>query len=158
MAAQHLYTPSTLSLAAGRRRARVQGSLTTRPSRGTILTVDDDPDVLTVLRVLLTSEGFEVFAALSASAALQCVRHRTPDLVITAITMRGMTGLELCKHLRESTDTCHTPIVVHTAQSVPLAHPLYDCALRKPTDFNALLSTVHRLFAATATREGQRSD
>jgi CheY-like chemotaxis protein len=45
--------------------------------------VDDDPDALTLLRLLLRSEGFEVQAALSGPAALQCVRQQMPDLYRT---------------------------------------------------------------------------
>ncbi len=149
MESQHNHAIAQPSTGAVRRRARSQGSNSTTPSRGTILTVDDDPDALTLLRLLLRSEGFEVLAATSGPAALQCMRQRMPDLIITDFTMPGMTGRELCRHLRESSETRGIPIVVHTAESVPLTDPLYDRAFRKPTDFNALLSTVHRLLAAT---------
>lgn len=153
MESPHSHPVSQPRTGAARTRARIHGSSSTRSSRGTILTVDDDPDALTLLRLLLRSEGFEVRAALSGSAALQCVRQEKPDLVITEFTMPGMTGRELCRHLRESSETCDIPIVVHTAESVPLTDPLYDRAFRKPTDFNALLSTVHRLLAATRSEE-----
>ena len=130
------------------RRARIQRSPSVAPSRGTILTVDDDPDALTLLRLLLQGEGFEVLGALSASAALQCVRQRLPDLIITDLSMPGMTGHELCRQLRATSDTRHIPIVVHSADVVPSTDPLYDRAFQKPADFNALLGTVHRLLAA----------
>lgn len=144
------------STAAARRRARIQGSSSTTPSKGTILTVDDDADALVLLRLLLRSEGFDVLAAMSVPAALQCVRQRMPDLIVTDLTMPGMTGRELCRHLREANETRGIPIVVHTAESVPSTDPLYDRAFRKPADFNALLSTIYRLLAA-ARSEGMRS-
>jgi CheY-like chemotaxis protein len=150
---QPSYTRSRPSNAATRRRARIQGSSSISPSRGTILTVDDDPDALTLLRLLLRSEGFEVLAALSGSAALQCVRARMPDLIITDLTMPGMTGLELCRQLRDSSETRHIPIILHTAQTVPPTDPLYDRAFRKPADFGALLSRVHRLLAVARSEE-----
>jgi CheY-like chemotaxis protein len=150
---QHSHAGSLASNGATRRRARIQGSSSISPSRGTILTVDDDPDALTLLRLLLRSEGFEVLAALSGSAALQCVRVQTPDLIITDLTMPGMTGLELCRQLRGSSETRHIPIILHTAQIVPPTDPLYDRAFRKPADFGALLSTVHRLLAVARSEE-----
>src|SRR5882762_8755809 len=146
MESQHSHAVPQPSTGATRRRARSQFDRT-NPSRGTILTVDDDPDALTLLRLLLRSEGFEVIAALSGAAALQCVRERMPDIIITDLTMPGMTGLDLCRHLRASDETRHVPIIVHTAESVPATHPLYDRAFRKPTDFSALLSTLYRLLA-----------
>jgi CheY-like chemotaxis protein len=153
MESHHGHPISQPSTGAARTRARIPGSGSTRAPRGTILTVDDDPDALTLLRLLLRSEGFEVLAALSGPAALQCVRQRKPDLVITDFTMPGMTGRELCRHLRESSETWDIPIVVHTGETVPLTDPLYDRAFRKPTDFNALLSTVHRLLSAARSKE-----
>jgi len=137
------------------RRAHLQGSSSIHPSRGTILTVDDDPDALTLLRLLLRSEGFEVLAALSGAAALQCVREQMPDLIITDIAMPGMTGLELCRQLRASSDTRHIPIIVHTAESVPPTDPLYDRAFRKPADFSALLSRVHRLLLVARSEQAR---
>jgi CheY-like chemotaxis protein len=87
---------------------------------------------------LLRSQGFEVLAALSGLAALQCVRQM-PDLTITDLTMPGMTGLELCRQLRDSNETRHIPIIVHTAQTVPPTGPLYDHVFRKPADLGALV-------------------
>jgi CheY-like chemotaxis protein len=153
MESQHSYAVSRPSTGAARRGARIQGSSSISPSRGTILTVDDDPDALTLLRLLLRSEGFEVQAALSGPAALQCVRQQMPDLIITDLTMPGMTGLELCKQLRDSSETRHIPIIVHTALSVPPTDPLYDRAFSKPVDFSALLSRVHRLLAVARSEE-----
>jgi len=154
MESQHSHAVPQPSTGATRRRARSQFDRT-NPSRGTILTVDDDPDALTLLRLLLRSEGFEVIAALSGAAALQCVRERMPDIIITDLTMPGMTGLDLCRHLRASDETRHVPIIVHTAESVPATHPLYDRAFRKPTDFSALLSTLYRLLASARSDEAR---
>jgi CheY-like chemotaxis protein len=147
MQSQHRHTG--LLPSRGGAHGRIQGASSISPSRGTILTVDDDPDALTLLRLLLRGEGFEVLAALSGPAALQCVRQRRPDLIITDFTMPGMTGRELCRHLRESSETRDIPIVVHTAEDVPITDPLYDRAFRKPANFSALLSTVYRLLAAS---------
>jgi two-component system phosphate regulon response regulator PhoB len=154
MESQH--SPSGLQPSTGgvRGRERIQRFSSTTALRSTILIVDDDPDALTLLGLLLRSEGFEVAAALSGAAALQCVRQRRPDLIITDFTMPGMTGRELCKQLRESSETRGIPILVHTAEDVPLTDPLYDRAFRKPANFNALLSTVNRLLAAAPSADG----
>jgi CheY-like chemotaxis protein len=149
MESQHSHAASQPSTGTARRRARSS----TEPSRGTILTVDDDPDALTLLRLLLRSEGFEVLAAMSGEAALQCVRQRMPDLIITDCNMPGMTGIDLCRQLRDSNETRHIPIIVHTAESVPETHPLYDRGFRKPADFSALLSTLYRLLAMARSDE-----
>lgn len=108
-----------------------------------ILAVDDNPDALALLRLLLRREGFEVITVASGSEALQFMRqHFLPDLVITDYSMPGMTGLELCKHLRGQPETRHIPIFLHSALSEPPAASLYDDVFTKPADLRSLVRTV----------------
>lgn len=108
-----------------------------------ILAVDDNPDALALLRLLLRREGFEVITVASGSEALQFMQqHFLPDLVITDYSMPGMTGLELCKHLRSQPETCHIPIFLHSALSEPPAASLYDDVFTKPADLRSLVRTV----------------
>jgi CheY-like chemotaxis protein len=133
--------------AALRRRSqgRAQDSRSTKPFCGTVLTVDDDPDAITLLRLLLRREGFEVLPASSGAEALACIHERMPDLVITDVSMPGMTGLDLCRHLRDSSETRHIPIVVHSGEPLPPSDALYDCAFMKPANLKSVLRTVYRL-------------
>lgn len=71
---------------------------------------------------------------------MQC--HSLPDLVITDYSMPGMTGLELCEHLRSRPETRHIPIFLHTALSEPPAASLYDEVFTKPADLRSLVWTV----------------
>jgi len=137
-----------LNCASSRRshgKALIQGARSTKPFCGTVLTVDDDPDAITLLRLLLISEGFEVLAASSGAEALASIRERMPDLVVTDVSMPGMTGLDLCRHLRGSSQTRHIPIVIHSGEPLPPSDALYDCAFMKPADFKSVLRMVHRL-------------
>ena len=108
-----------------------------------ILAVDDNPDTLALLRLLLRGEGFEVVTVASGSEALQFMhQYFLPDLVITDHAMPGMTGLELCKHLRSQPETRHIPIFLHSALSEPPAASLYDEVFTKPADPRSLVRTV----------------
>lgn len=108
-----------------------------------ILAVDDNPDALALLRMLLRGEGFDVMTAASGAQALQIMQQRSlPDLVITDYAMPGMTGLELCKHLRSRRDTRHIPIFLHSALSEPPMTSLYDEVFTKPADLSSLVLTV----------------
>ncbi len=70
-----------------------------------ILCVDDDPDILRVVRFTLENEGFEVGTASSGPEALDWVRqHGLPHLAVVDLMMPGMTGLELCNNLNRSSD------------------------------------------------------
>ena len=108
-----------------------------------ILAVDDNPDALALLRLLLRREGFEVITVASGSEALQFMQqHFLPDLVITDYSMPGMTGLEFCKHLRSQPETRDIPIFLHSALSEPPAASLYDDVFTKPADLSSLVRTV----------------
>lgn len=64
-------------------------------ARRVILVVDDDPDILALLRLHLTKAGYEVLVADSAAAARGRLKERMPDLIVSDINMPGMTGDEL---------------------------------------------------------------
>ncbi|NUQ27608.1 MAG: response regulator transcription factor [Acidobacteriaceae bacterium] len=74
-----------------------------------ILIVDDDPQILRMLRTSLQASGYAVNTALSGGSALSTIAQAVPDLLITDIAMPGMDGIELTKRVRET----HTlPIIV----------------------------------------------
>lgn len=114
-----------------------------------ILVVDDEPDSRTVLGLLLAMEGYEVFAASDGVAALEAIRSRRPDLVISDWMMPRMNGADLCRHLREDPATSALPIIVVSARGLEPSHPqrLYDHYLHKPFELDALLDRVRSLLS-----------
>jgi two-component system KDP operon response regulator KdpE len=78
----------------------------TRPH---ILVVDDEPQITRVLRTSLNAQGYEIRAANDGETALEMVKDFTPDLVITDLAMPRMSGIELCRRLRQ---TSQVPIIV----------------------------------------------
>jgi CheY-like chemotaxis protein len=68
-----------------------------------ILVVDDDTLLLQFLGEVLGHAGYETVAASSAAAAIRQIEAREPDLALLDITMPGMSGLELARHLHENT-------------------------------------------------------
>src|SRR5690348_4488551 len=65
-----------------------------------ILVVDDDPQILRVLRRGLAYAGYQVDEAASGEAALTAARARLPDLVILDVMLPGLDGVEICRRLR----------------------------------------------------------
>lgn len=117
-------------------------------SRSIILCVDDDPDALTILSLFLTGEGFLVITAGSATEALVRMQQRLPDFIITDYTMPGMSGLELCRRLRDCEETRGIPIILYTAMGLPAASRLYDRTFLKPTDLDVFAGEIRRLLTA----------
>jgi|HubBroStandDraft_4_1064222.scaffolds.fasta_scaffold276524_1 CheY-like chemotaxis protein len=119
-------------------------------SRIVILAVDDEPDVLQLLEWFLSDAGLEVITASSGTEALERVAERPPDLIITDYRMPDMSGLTLCRRLRQRCSTRRIPIILHTgvATTLPPNSPLYDRVIAKPSDVPALVREVRALLAA----------
>ena len=82
-----------------------------------ILVVDDDPMAVRLIELSLSAEGFEVITAASAMEGLRAVRTERPDLVLLDIMMPDMDGVEMCRHLRDHSDTAHIPIILLSAKT-----------------------------------------
>ena len=83
-----------------------------RPSQGTILVVDDEPDIVSLLEEYFSSQGFRVLTALDGETALKRAEH-SPDLIVLDVGMPFMDGYAVCRRLREHL-SC--PIVFLTAR------------------------------------------
>jgi two-component system alkaline phosphatase synthesis response regulator PhoP/two-component system response regulator RpaA len=81
-----------------------------------ILVVDDDRDVAQSIELSLRRRGFRVTLAHSGVEALKTLRRYQPDIVILDILMPGMSGLEVCRHLRTDPNTSDLPIIFLTAR------------------------------------------
>ena len=80
-----------------------------------ILIVDDTPENLSVLRQILSSEGYIVRPALSGEIALRAVESDIPDLILLDIMMPGMDGYEVCEKLKSNEKTRDVPIIFISA-------------------------------------------
>ena len=82
----------------------------------TILIVDDEPDVLEVVEMLLISEKYKVLKARNGVEAIEVVNNNTPDLVILDIMMPEMDGVEVCRRMRNMDNMRDKPIVMFSAK------------------------------------------
>jgi two-component system phosphate regulon response regulator PhoB len=81
-----------------------------------ILVVDDEEDILELVRYNLAKEGYHVTGTLSGEEALKKVRSETFDLVVLDLMLPGIDGLEVTKRLKASEKTRNIPIVMLTAK------------------------------------------
>ncbi len=82
-----------------------------------ILVVDDDLDILRIIKRDLTKEGHQVVCASNAAEALQYSMCHAPDLVLLDISMPGIDGIELCRRLRANPTCATTPILFITVSN-----------------------------------------
>ncbi len=83
-------------------------------SKGRILIVDDNRANLKLLRVLLTTEGYEVGAASDAEEALKVLETFEPQMILMDVQLPGMDGLELTRRLKADPHRCKIIIVAVT--------------------------------------------
>jgi two-component system OmpR family response regulator len=122
-----------------------------------ILIVEDDPDLRTILRIQLRSNGFEVREACNGSEGFQAVQDETPDLVILDLMMPVMDGFGFLKRVRSNMALAEMPILILTAsedERNKLRGFQYqaDSYMNKPYDLQALTDEVGRLLTAVASQ------
>jgi DNA-binding response OmpR family regulator len=81
-----------------------------------ILVVEDEEDILELVRFNLAREGFQVQGLASGEEALRAVRGQPPELLLLDLMLPGMDGLEVCRLLRGEAATRTLPIVMLTAK------------------------------------------
>jgi DNA-binding response OmpR family regulator len=79
-----------------------------------ILIVDDDPDMVELLRLALTEAGFSVSSAADGNDALRKALRAPPDLVVLDLVLPGMNGFGVCEQLRLNSATASVPVLMIT--------------------------------------------
>jgi two-component system, OmpR family, KDP operon response regulator KdpE len=80
----------------------------------TILIVDDEPQIRRVVRTTLATEGYTVLEARNGEEALETLRREHPGLILLDVNMPGISGLDACKEIRQSSDV---PVIMLTVRN-----------------------------------------
>ena len=123
-----------------------------------VLIVDDEPDILELLKYNLEKEGYEVKTASDGKKALAAAKTFLPELILMDIMMPNMDGVEACRQLREMPEMFNTYIIFLTARAEEYSEVAAfdvgaDDYLTKPIKPRALMSRINALFR----REAQKS-
>jgi CheY-like chemotaxis protein len=121
----------------------------------TILVADDESHILNVVSLKLRNAGYRVLTAHDGQEALEIAQQQRPDLVITDYHMPLLSGLELCRRLRQNPATMFIPAIMLTARGYHLEpHDTSESGIRlmvsKPFSPRHLLQTVNELMEAKA--------
>ncbi|MFA5785169.1 MAG: response regulator transcription factor [Phycisphaerae bacterium] len=81
-----------------------------------ILIVDDEEDVLELVRYNLEKNGYKILAATNGEDAIKIAKSKSPDLIILDLMLPGIDGLEVCKKLKSDTKTQNISIIMLTAK------------------------------------------
>jgi len=117
-----------------------------------ILLVDDDPDFVEAVRVIVESGGYDVEVAYDGEEGLEAVARRRPDLIVLDVMMPVLNGHEACAKLKGSDDTRDIPVILLTAVADRVTTSTYthrdmleseaEDYMPKPVEPNELLERI----------------
>jgi two-component system phosphate regulon response regulator PhoB len=134
-----------------------------KSQRHSLLLVDDDPEILTLLQAKFKDQPFEIFTAAEGESALNIVRTQKPDLIVLDVNLPGLSGLEICRSLRADKNTKDTPIIILSARSEEIDRVLglefgADDYVTKPFNSQELIlrinNVLNRVYKEEAISEG----
>lgn len=115
-----------------------------------ILVVDDDPEIVSMLSTRLAARGYKVTTASDGNRALELAKRDRPDLLLLDVMMPGKSGWEVARALKQDAATVGIKIVMVTAigeQVNEITSPLYgaDAHIDKPFEFERLERVIKQL-------------
>ena len=113
-----------------------------------IAALDDEADIIELLRINLKKEGFRFEGFLEAEEFYQFLRETKPDLIILDLMLPDIDGLQVCQYLKKEDDMAHIPIIMLTAKGEESDKVLglglgADDYVTKPFSVKELLARVH---------------
>lgn len=112
-----------------------------------ILVVDDEQDILELIRHALNKEGFEVFVCANGQQAVEKTKKINPDLILMDVMMPIMDGMEACRQIKDAPETSNIPVIFLTARSEEFAELAgfeagADDYISKPIRARVLISRI----------------
>ncbi|MBK8431684.1 MAG: response regulator [Chloroflexi bacterium] len=118
-----------------------------------IVCIEDEPEMIELVRLILSRQGFEVHGALGGQEGLEKIAVIKPDLVLLDLMMPEMDGWQVFQTLRVNPETSHIPVIIVTAkaQSIDKVLGLHiakvDDYITKPFGPQELLQSVQKVLA-----------
>ncbi len=128
-----------------------------------ILLVDDEPDIIEIIRYNLSSEGYKIVTAENGKQALKVAKKEKPQLIILDVMMPEMDGIETCTQLRNEPDLKETVITFLTARGEDYSQMAgfdagADDYITKPIKPKVLTSKVKALLRRFRAGEAKGAD
>jgi CheY-like chemotaxis protein len=121
-----------------------------------IIIIDDDPDIVTYLKILLEDNGYATDSAKDGQEGLEKTRAGKPDLICLDITMPEKSGVKYYREVRDDPELKKIPVVMVTGVMEEFKHfistrrqvPPPDGYISKPIDKEKLLETIKKLLTS----------
>jgi two-component system response regulator ResD len=121
-----------------------------------VLIVDDDPELLGILRKYLENHGLETISAANGAEALAAAPSGRPDLIITDVEMPRLDGFALCRRIKDNKALADIPVIIMTGKKISEADHVAgygygaDDYVVKPFSYAVLLAKVKSMLRRAA--------
>jgi CheY-like chemotaxis protein len=119
----------------------------------TILCIEDEPQMIDLIRLILETEGYVVLGARGGQEGLDLMRTERPDMILLDLMMPEMDGGDVFHHMKEEVELRDIPVIVVTAKAAPIDKVLWinvakvDDYVTKPFGPRDLVESVEKVFA-----------
>jgi two-component system response regulator VicR len=124
-----------------------------------ILCIEDEPQMIDLIRLILENRGYQVLGAEGGQRGLEMMRAEQPDLLLLDLMMPEMDGGDVFHHMKEEVELRNIPVIVVTAKAAPIDKVLWinvakvDDYVTKPFGPSELADSVEKVLAKYRTPE-----
>jgi DNA-binding response OmpR family regulator len=125
-----------------------------------ILCIEDEPQMIDLIRLILESEGYDVIGAEGGQEGLERMRAERPDLILLDLMMPEMDGGDVFHHMKEEVELRDIPVIVVTAKAAPIDKVLWvnvakvDDYVTKPFGPRELVESIEKVLARYGSAAG----
>jgi CheY-like chemotaxis protein len=130
-------------------------------TKAKILCIEDDPDMIDYIKLILGKAGYEVIGANGGIEGLEAMRREQPDLVLLDLMMPGMDGAEVLLRKKEDAAICDLPVIALTALDSPFDQimwlartDLQDFIVKSKLPRRELIARIERVLHIQSSFEG----
>ena|SRR5665647_603492 len=116
-----------------------------------ILILDDDQDLLSVVKPLLKKNGFDVWAFANWQKAWEDIKRSKPNLILLDVFLKGMDGMDVCKKLKSISSTRNIPVIMFSSYpniaETAIDEFGADEFIAKPFEVNELVRKIKKVLS-----------
>ena len=116
-----------------------------------ILILDDDQDLLSVVKSLLKKRGFEVFAFADWRKAWENIKKNKPNLILLDVFLKGFDGLDVCKKIKSTYSTRNIPVIMVSSFPNIGDTAIYEYGadefIAKPFEVSEMIKKINRVLS-----------
>lgn len=118
-----------------------------------IFVIDDDKDLLSIVKSLLVKRGFNVSVYTDWEVANNDIKKYEPQLILLDVFLSGVDGFDVCQKLKSNYATRHIPVLIFSAYPRVAETAIYEYGandfISKPFEVNELIRKVHAILSQT---------